>query len=423
MMTICIFSGTGDGKKFIALLLSRAEIKSINITVHIFCATEYGAEIMKSEIKFVQQASSIDKNNDKNNVFIHSGRLDEDSMLKKIQELKPDYIIDCTHPYAEIVTKNIKTACEKTGFAYIRLRREKSAPAPAPCIYYVDSMEDAASFLKDKSGNILLCTGSKDLHYFSDAALRCRVYPRVLPLEESLRLCRDAGITAKNIIAMQGPFSEGLNRALIQQINAAWLVSKETGAEGGFNEKINAAAGENCNALVIRAPDGDAGFDAETIINIITNSINRKKQFFPVFQNITNKKFLIVGAGVVALRRLRTLLRFDCSIKIIAPSIDPAIKNICDDRVSLLERSYKTGDCEADFVVAAANDRAVNRMIGEECKSKNIPVSVADCKEESTFYFPAIVDTENLTIGISSGGLDHKAVSGAAGKIRRCLME
>jgi precorrin-6x reductase len=132
-------------------------------------------------------------------------------------------------------------------------------------------MEDAASFLKDKSGNILLCTGSKDLHYFSDTAISPRVYPRVLPLEESLRLCRDAGITAKNIIAMQGPFSEWLNRALIRQINAAWLVSKETGAAGGFNEKINAAAGENCNTLVIRAPDGDAGFDAETIINIITN--------------------------------------------------------------------------------------------------------------------------------------------------------
>jgi siroheme synthase-like protein len=130
-----------------------------------------------------------------------------------------------------------------------------------------------------------------------------------------------------------------------------------------------------------------------------------------------------VGAGAVALRRLRTLLRFDCRIEIIAPTIGPAVKSICDDRVSLRERSYKTGDCGADFVVAATNDRAVNRMIGEECKRKNIPVSVADCKEESTFYFPAIIDTENLTIGISSDGLDHKAVSGAAGKIRRCLME
>ncbi|MDR1363282.1 MAG: precorrin-6A reductase [Spirochaetaceae bacterium] len=419
-MTICVFSGTVDGGKFIDSLLSRAEIKSIDMSVHIFCATEYGAEIAQNKVN-------------KDGVFIgvsiHSGRLGEDEMLKKIQELKPDYVIDCTHPYAEIVTKNIKSACEKLNLAYMRLRREISRPRAGGNIFYAGGMEEAASFLKDKAGNILLTTGSKELRFFSDAAFNSRVYPRVLPLDESLRLCRAAGIGVKNIIAMQGPFSEYLNRALIRQTNAAWLVSKETGAEGGFNEKMNAAAAENCNALVIRPPEDGGGLSAESIINTITGSplvsgraagvSSRKKQFFPVFQDITNKKFLIVGAGNVALRRLRTLMRFDCSIEIIAPEVGPAIKSICGERVVLREEEYTSID-SADFVIAATNDRAVNKMTGEECKRKNIPVSVADCKEESTFYFPAIVDSENLTIGISSDGLDHKAVSAAAEKIRQC---
>jgi siroheme synthase (precorrin-2 oxidase/ferrochelatase) len=74
-------------------------------------------------------------------------------------------------------------------------------------------------------------------------------------------------------------------------------------------------------------------------------------------------------------------------------------------------------------VIAATDDRAVNRMIAAECTAKNIPVSIADCKEESSFYFPALICTDDLTVGITSDGRDHRAVSGAAQRIRELLEE
>ncbi|MDR2658569.1 MAG: precorrin-6A/cobalt-precorrin-6A reductase [Spirochaetaceae bacterium] len=497
-MTVFVFAGTGDGRKFIVSLLERAKEKPL--AIHVFCATEYGAELIKRETGIIEEIKEIDGEN----FVVHSGRLGEDEMLQAASNERPDYIVDCTHPFAEIVTKNIKSVCENMRIPYLRLLRE-TAPArfsppdsfvnaaaatvagadvgadtgragninksenavtgngenTAIPVYYVDSVKDAASFLEDKEGKILLTIGSKELRFFSGGAFASRVYPRVLPFDESLRLCREAGIAAKNIIAMQGPFSEALNRALIRQINAAWLVSKETGVEGGFDEKISAALSENCNALVIRPPQKESGFDAETIINTIIASVAsensrqpdktcppspaasnsaetafgenrqvykspvsiiRKKQFFPVFQNVSGKRFLIVGAGAVAGRRLRALLRFDCFIDVIAASVSAEVNGVCDElcdeRVNLRIEEYKPGMCDADFVIAATNERGVNKMIGEECRQKNIPVSVADCKEESTFYFPAIIASGALTIGVTSDGLDHKAVSSASRKIQ-----
>ncbi|MDR0409001.1 MAG: precorrin-6A/cobalt-precorrin-6A reductase, partial [Spirochaetaceae bacterium] len=110
MMTVCVFSGTGNGNRFVSALLSRAEAGAVRLSLHVFCATEYGAEIARNEIG-------------EGRALMHYGRLDEEGMLEKLREIKPDYVIDCTHPYAEIVTKNIKSACEKASFPFRRLRR------------------------------------------------------------------------------------------------------------------------------------------------------------------------------------------------------------------------------------------------------------------------------------------------------------
>jgi siroheme synthase (precorrin-2 oxidase/ferrochelatase) len=292
--------------------------------------------------------------------------------------------------------------------------------------------------LEGREGNIFLTIGSKEIRHFSAGAFSGRVYPRILPLEESLRACREAGIAAKNIIAMQGPFPEELNRAVIRHINASWLVSKETGAEGGYAEKINAALAESCRPLVIRPPKED-GLDAAAIIHLLKDrgaghtrlmasdyveeTVEKRKKFFPVFQDITNKKFLIAGAGAVALRRLKTLLNFDCFVEIVAPEICPGIKNISDERLRVRQDVYREGEYGADFVIAATNDRTVNKMIAAEYTAKNIPVSVADRKEESTFFFPAIICTGDITVGVTSDGRSHGAVSGAAQKIRALFGE
>ena len=105
-------------------------------------------------------------------------------------------------------------------------------------------------------GNILLTTGSKELAvYCSKKELKDRLFVRVLPGEESLAICKEQGLTGKQIIAMQGPFSEELNRAILNQFKIRCLVTKESGKTGGYPEKLKAAADLSIPVIVLKNPE------------------------------------------------------------------------------------------------------------------------------------------------------------------------
>ena len=131
--------------------------------------------------------------------------------------------------------------------------------------------------INETDGPVLLFTGSKDL-----AALTSRiedpsrVFARVLPNEESLIKCREAGLSGKQIIAMQGPFSKEMNSAMIRQTGAAAILTKESGRAGGLAEKLEAAGECGAAAIVIRNPEQERGqrersWDLEGIMEIIAS--------------------------------------------------------------------------------------------------------------------------------------------------------
>lgn len=102
-------------------------------------------------------------------------------------------------------------------------------------------------------GNILLATGAKELAVFAGLE-PARLYPRVLPTPEGIAACEAANVPHRNIIAMQGPFSLALNKALITQFQIRYLVTKDGGAAGGFAEKVQAAADTGAQLVVLRRP-------------------------------------------------------------------------------------------------------------------------------------------------------------------------
>ena len=111
------------------------------------------------------------------------------------------------------------------------------------------SMAEAAEMLQRLPGNILLTTGSKELHHFAVPGLVERCFPRVLPMMDSLERCLSLGFPPAHILCMQGPFSQALNEALIGQYSIRTLVTKDTGSYGGFREKAQAAQGTGCTLL------------------------------------------------------------------------------------------------------------------------------------------------------------------------------
>lgn len=144
-----------------------------------------------------------------------------------------------------------------------------------------------------------------------------------------------------------------------------------------------------------------------------------KPMKFPLFLDLTGQTVVLVGGGAIAARRIGTLRLFGCRIVVIAPELKANAEGI-----TWIRRPYQPGDLEGAFLaIAATNDRSVNRQVGEEARSLGIPVSVADCEAECSFYFPAVCVGEELVAGVVSSGKDHHRTARAAREIRRVLEE
>ena len=142
--------------------------------------------------------------------------------------------------------------------------------------------------------------------------------------------------------------------------------------------------------------------------------------FFPVFIPLKGQPVLLIGGGKVALRRAETLARFGAELTVVAPEILPALTPLA----RCILRTFRPEDVREGYrlVIAASSDREANRTAGERARALGIPVSVADAKEESTFFFPAVIEGGGVVAGlISEGGHDHRLAARRAEEIREML--
>ena len=238
-MKFVIFSGTAEGR---ALSSALAEAGA-EVTVCV--ASAYGCE-QQGEIPGVETLI---------------GPL---SAVEKAALLKKTVLcVDATHPYATHISQSVREACEASGVRCVRLQREESEAKNA---LWMDSAAEAAAYLAQREGNILLTTGAKELSAFSALSPQ-RLFPRVLPSHESLSVCEAAGIPHRNIIAMQGPLSCEMNEATLRQFSVSWLVTKDGGSTGGFPEKAEAARKAGVTMIVLRRPQ-DSGMSYDAVLDL-----------------------------------------------------------------------------------------------------------------------------------------------------------
>ena len=130
--------------------------------------------------------------------------------------------------------------------------------------------------------------------------------------------------------------------------------------------------------------------------------------YFPFFMELSGQSGLIVGGGAVAARKVEKLLPYGPRLTVIARHFCPALKE--NREIIRLCRPFSPQDVENQaFVVAATDDRRVNRQIAELCRQRRIPVNAVDDRESCTFLFPALVRRGTLSVGISTGGASPTA--------------
>ena len=268
---VLVFGGTSEGRKL-------AEIFNANNRKCTICvATDYGEKLLlKSE-----------------NVNVICGRMGCNEICMLLgEDNKYSYVIDATHPYASVISENARNACIKTNTAYLRLLRSKTGSN----IYddgikiFSDALQ-AAKYLDKTTGRILLTTGSKELPVFcGEIRDKSRITARVLPSAKAIEACNNAGLEGRQIIAMHGPFSREVNTAIIKQTGAAFIVTKESGNAGGFQEKIDAARETGTEVILIKRPVEEEGYSLDEILGItgITS----------IESNIIQKEISLIGTGM-----------------------------------------------------------------------------------------------------------------------------
>lgn len=87
----------------------------------------------------------------------------------------------------------------------------------------------------------------------------------------------NCGILAKNIIAIQGPFSKEFNSAIIKNYNIKYLITKESGTTGGELEKLQSAKENNITTLVLKRPSVNYPWITENISDIIHIYFNKER--------------------------------------------------------------------------------------------------------------------------------------------------
>ena len=251
MYRVLIFGGTTEGR----LLYTYCVEHTISALVCV--ATEYGERLLVRE-------------GENSSVGIHEGRLTLPEMQELMRREKPQLVLDATHPYAVLATENIKAACDVLHITYKRILRsdtdisEMELPYGDSGIYSFDSIEKAVCFLEKQDGNIFVTTGSKELiKYKKLTAFQDRVYVRILPQPELVASCIALGIEGRHLAAMQGPFSEEMNYAYLTEFGIRWMVTKQSGAAGGFPEKCKAAERAGVNLVMIRRKEKENGIPIE----------------------------------------------------------------------------------------------------------------------------------------------------------------
>jgi precorrin-2 dehydrogenase/sirohydrochlorin ferrochelatase len=128
--------------------------------------------------------------------------------------------------------------------------------------------------------------------------------------------------------------------------------------------------------------------------------------FYPVYLNLKNKRVVVIGGGVVAERKVETLLGTEASINVISPELTPRLEALAQSsQIQLQRRAYVAGDCAgAALIFSATDDAAVSRAVFDEAIKEGVLVNTADKPVLCDFIMPAVVRRGDIAVAVSTGG-------------------
>lgn len=185
---------------------------------------------------------------------IQAGRLDRSQLAAEITAWGAAALVDATHPYAVEVSRTAREAAVAAGVPLFRATRAPWHPAAGSHgVRLFPSEAELVQELRTTGTRALFTVGAKGLRPFAGHGIVLRA--RVLPTPESVKAALDAGVMPADLIAAYPPHSADFTAACMRHVGCTAIVSKESGAEGGLDEKIAAAEMVGGQLFVVARPE------------------------------------------------------------------------------------------------------------------------------------------------------------------------
>lgn len=129
-------------------------------------------------------------------------------------------------------------------------------------------------------------------------------------------------------------------------------------------------------------------------------------KYYPIFVDLQNKPVLVVGGGIVALRKVETLLDHGALVRIVSPCILPELDALIDSvRCKWDQKEYSPDDIQdAQLVFSCTEKEEVNAEVTRNAQEAFRLINVVDDPLKCTFIVPSIMEQGDLTIAVSTSG-------------------
>jgi precorrin-2 dehydrogenase/sirohydrochlorin ferrochelatase len=127
---------------------------------------------------------------------------------------------------------------------------------------------------------------------------------------------------------------------------------------------------------------------------------------YPMFLDLNDQSAIVIGAGKVAARKIRSLLVAGAVVTVISPVATAVIRKLSvAGKVRWVRRRYRRGDLRgARLVVAATDDMAVNERVSREARTRGLLVNCIAPPLAGNFIVPSVIRKGGITLAISTGG-------------------
>ncbi len=134
--------------------------------------------------------------------------------------------------------------------------------------------------------------------------------------------------------------------------------------------------------------------------------MKRSHAYYPLFIDLAGRRCVVVGGGLIAERKVATLLSYGARVTVVSPSATARLRTYAGHgRIDYLARPFRASDLRGVWLAyAATNDRRTNHLVFTAASRRRIFTNVVDQPAQCSFIAPAIAKRGHLVIAISTGG-------------------